>query len=63
MDTQTLIDVVAMIDARIAIYKELDPNDPFYNGALGVLKGLKNELQLGIDSAVASMETSRESGE
>jgi hypothetical protein len=63
MDTQTLIDVVALIDAKIAVYTNLDPNEPFYKGALRSLESLRDELQLGIDSAVASMETSRESGE
>ena len=63
MDTVTLIKVVEMIDALIAAYSGLDPNDPFYNGALRALKSLKNELQFSIDADVASMETSRESGE
>jgi hypothetical protein len=58
MDTGTLIDVVAMLDARIKMYKKADANDPFYQGAIASLTSLSEELQDKILSDQASMETS-----
>ena len=58
MDKGTLIDVVAMIDARINMYQKVDANDPFYKGAVVALSSLSEELQLGIDADVAAMESS-----
>ena len=58
MDTGTLIDVVAMLDARIKMYKAADPNEPFYQGAIAALTSLSEELQDKILSDQASMETS-----
>jgi hypothetical protein len=77
MDTETLIKVVALIDARIdkinkdrkAIdasgYSVLSKKLSFerLEGATAVLELLSNDLQKIIDADVASMETSRESGE
>jgi hypothetical protein len=57
MDTGTLIDVVAMIDARIKMYKKADANDPFYIGAIASLTSLSEELQDKIISDEAAMET------
>ena len=58
MDKGTLIDVVAMIDARINMYQKVDANNPFYKGAVVALSSLSEELQLGIDADVAAMESS-----
>jgi len=58
MDTGTLIDVVAMLDARIKMYKKADANDPFYQGAIASLTDLSEELQDKILKDQASMETS-----
>jgi hypothetical protein len=58
MDKGTLIDVVAMIDARINMYQKVDANDPFYKGAVVALSSLSEELQLGIEAAIAAMESS-----
>jgi len=58
MDTETLIDVVAMLDARIKMYKKADANDPFYQGAIASLTDLSEELQDKILKDQASMETS-----
>lgn len=58
MDKGTLIDVIAMIDARINMYQKVDANDPFYKGAVVALSSLSEELQLGIDADVAAMESS-----
>lgn len=57
MKTSTLIDVVAMIDARINMYQKADAYDPFYNGAIVSLKSLRDELQLTIEADVAAMES------
>ena len=57
MKTSTLIDVVAMIDARINMYQKADAYDPFYNGAIVALKSLRDELQLTIEADVAAMES------
>ena len=57
MDTGTLIQVVAMIDARINMYQKADANDPFYQGTIVALNSLSEELQIGIDSAVSAMES------
>jgi hypothetical protein len=56
MDTETLIDVVAMIEARIDAYKNADQNDPYYKGSRDALISLAIELQKGIESAVSAME-------
>ena len=57
MKTSTLIDVVAMIDARINMYQKADAYDPFYNGAVVALKSLSDEIQLTIEADVAAMES------
>jgi pyruvate-formate lyase len=57
MDTKTLIQVAEMIDARINMYQEADPNEPFYKGAVAALSSLNEELQEYIDKQVAQMET------
>lgn len=57
MSTGTLIDVVAMIDARINMYQRADINDPFYKGAIASLSSLSEELQHAIDADVAAMES------
>ena len=61
MDKGTLIDVVAMIDARINMYQKVDANNPFYKGAVVgavvALSSLSEELQLGIEAAIAAMES------
>ena len=57
MDTGTLINVVANIDARINMYQRADANDPFYKGAIAALNSLSEELQDYIDNQVAHMET------
>jgi hypothetical protein len=55
-NTSTLIDVVAMIDARINMYQKADANDPFYKGAVASLKSLGEELQMSIEADVAAIE-------
>jgi hypothetical protein len=69
MDTQTLIDVVAMIDARInqiyyGVMPEMADNPDtlpweYENkaGALSELMKFRDHLQNGIDSAVSAMES------
>ena len=59
MKTNTLIDVVAMIDARINMYQKaaVYDYDPFYNGAMAALKSLGEELQSAIEANVAAMES------
>lgn len=57
MKTSTLIDVVAMIDARINMYQKADAYDSFYSGAIDALKSLRDELQLTIEADVAAMES------
>lgn len=56
MDTKTLIDMVAMISARISMYQKADSNDPFYQGAIASLSSLREELQMSIDADVAAIE-------
>jgi hypothetical protein len=56
MDVKTLIDMVAMIDARINMYQKADSNDPFYQGAITSLSSLREELQMSIDADVAAIE-------
>jgi len=56
MDTNTLIDLVAMIDARISMYQKADAYDPFYTGAVVALSSLRDELQIGIEADVAAIE-------
>lgn len=51
------IDLVAMIDARIAMYQKADAYDPFYLGAIVALKSLSEELQMSIDADIAAMES------
>ena len=55
--TSTLMDVVAIIDARISMYQKADANDPFYQGAIAALSSLSNELQMSIDADIAAMES------
>ena len=55
-NTSTLIDVVAMIDARISMYQKADAYDPFYQGAIVALSSLSEELQMSIDADVAAIE-------
>jgi hypothetical protein len=55
-NTSTLIDVVAMIDARISMYQKADAYDPFYQGAIVALCSLNEELQMSIDADVAAIE-------
>ena len=57
MDANTLINVVAMIDARINMYQKADPNEPFYNGAIAALKSLGDELQSSIEADISAMES------
>lgn len=57
MKTNTLIDVVAMIDARINMYQRADANEPFYKGAIVALQSLGDELQSAIDADIAAMES------
>ncbi len=57
MDINTLIDVVAMIDTRIKMYRLADSNDPFYKGAIAGLEGFSEDLQKGIDAVVSAMES------
>lgn len=56
-NTSTLIDVVAMIDARINMYQKADAYDPFYQGAVAALTSLSLELQMSIEADIASMES------
>ena len=58
METNTLIKVVAMLDARINMYQRADTNDPFYKGAVVALSSLSEELQICIDADIAAMESS-----
>ena len=57
MDTNTLINLVALIDARISMYQKADLNDPFYQGAITSLKSLGEELQMSIEADIAAMES------
>jgi hypothetical protein len=62
MSTNTLIKVVAMIDARIDLYEKAYPNkaypnDTFRQGAIAALKSLEGELQSFIDTDISSMES------
>jgi len=57
MSTGTLIDVVAMIDARINMYQKADANDPFYKGSIAALSSLSEELQMAIEADIATMES------
>ena len=57
MKTNTLIDVVAMIDARINMYQKADAYDPFYTGAVVALRSLSDELQMAIEADIAAMES------
>lgn len=57
MSTNTLITVVAMIDARIDMYEKADVNDPFYKGAIAALKSLGGELQSFIETDISAMES------
>jgi len=54
--TSTLIDVVAMIDARISMYQKADAYDTFYQGAIVALKSLSEELQMSIDADISALE-------
>ena len=56
-NTSTLIDVVAMINARISMYQKADANDHFYQGIIDVLKSLSEELQMSIDADISALET------
>ena len=58
METNTLINVVAMIDSRINMYQRADVNDPFYKGAIVALQSLGDELQMSIEADIAAMENS-----
>lgn len=60
MSTNTLIKVVAMIDARIDLYEKADANDPFYKGAVAALKSLGGELQAFIETDISGMESTSE---
>lgn len=60
MSTNTLIKVVAMIDARIDMYEKADPNEPFYTGAVAALKSLGGELQAFIETDISGMESTSE---
>ena len=57
MTSSTLIMVVANINARIDMYKEADPNDPYYKGAVAALRSLGGMLQAYIDSDIDAMES------
>jgi hypothetical protein len=54
--TSTLIDVVAMIDARISMYQKADAYDPFYQGAIVALSSLSEELQMAIEADLSALE-------
>ena len=57
MDTETLIKVVAMIDARIARLLDIpSPNDMV---RISELEALSEHIQKAIDGDVAAMETSQ----
>jgi hypothetical protein len=57
MDTETLIKVVAMIDARIARLLEIpSPSDMV---RISELEALSEHIQKAIDADVAAMETSQ----
>ena len=57
MDTETLIKVVAMIDARIARLLDIpSPNDMV---RISELEALSEHIQKAIDADVAAMETSQ----
>jgi len=55
-NTSTLIDIVAIIDARISMYQKADLNDPFYLGATAALSSLSEELQMSIDADISALE-------
>jgi|LakMenEpi03Aug12_release.lakeMendotaPanAssembly.Ray.scaffolds.fasta_scaffold1570475_2 hypothetical protein len=68
MDTKTLMDVVAMIDARIAVFKSTidkypinrwEEDEEYYIllAEINVLGDLKWDLQNAIDANVAAMES------
>jgi hypothetical protein len=58
METVALINVVAMLDARITMYQRADLLDPFYVGAITSLQSLREELQEQIEADIAAMESS-----
>ena len=60
MNTDTLISVVANINARIDMYEKADPNDPYYKGAVAALKSLGGMLQAYIDTDISSTEDTTE---
>lgn len=60
MSTNTLITVVAMIDARIDMYEKADANDPFYKGAVAALESLSGELQAFIETDISGMVSTSE---
>jgi hypothetical protein len=57
MNSNTLIDVVSLIDTRIKMYEMADSNEPFYQGAIASLTSLSNELQMHIEADIAAMES------
>ena len=44
MDTNTLKEMLALVEARIKMYEKAPANDPFYKGALVALRSLSEEL-------------------
>jgi|LakMenEpi03Aug12_release.lakeMendotaPanAssembly.Ray.scaffolds.fasta_scaffold2170803_2 hypothetical protein len=62
MDTGTLIDVVAMIDARIAVLEALADSD-IKHARLYELQQLSNYLQKGIEAGVSKAEDAIGAGE
>ena len=62
MDTGTLIEVVAMIDARIAVLETLADSD-IKHARLYELQQLSNHLQKGIEAEVSKAEDAIGAGE
>jgi len=44
MDTKTLKEMLALVEARIKMYEKAPDYDPFYKGALVALRSLSEEL-------------------
>ena len=45
MDTKTLREMLALVEARIKMYEKAPAHDPFYKGALVALRSLSEELR------------------
>jgi len=44
MRTNTLKEMLALVEARIKMYEKAPANDPFYKGALVALRSLSEEI-------------------